>query len=141
MSAFNNYMEELLRDLFKNGQSIPTQDTYLGIATQDPGETGSTAGEPTGSWYSRQLIETTGAGTTPAWTSATAGTGIENAQSVSFPSATTTPGEISHFFLITATTGAATQEVLMHTSVTNARTIASGDTPQFGAGDVQFTFD
>lgn len=141
MSAFNDFMEQLLRDLFKNGSTIPTQDTFLGISTQDPGEGGSTAGEPTGAWYSRQLIETTGAATTPAWTSATAGTGIENAQSVSFPSATTTPGTISHFFLINGTTGAGTQNMLMHTSVTNARTIASGDTPQFGSGDVQFTFD
>jgi hypothetical protein len=141
MSAFNDYMEQLIRDLFKNGSTIGTQDTYLGIATQDPGETGSTAGEPTGSWYSRQLIETTGAGTTPAWTSATGGTGIENAQSVAFPSATTTPGSVTHFFLIDSTTGAAGQNMLMHTSVTNARTIASGDTPQFGAGDVKFTFD
>lgn len=140
MSAFNNYMEQLLRDLFKNGAQIPTQDTYLGIATQDPTDTGTTAGEPTGAWYSRQLIETTGAATTPAWTSATTGTGIENAQSVSFPSATTTPGTITHFFLIDSTTGGA-NNMLMHTSVTNARSIASGDTPQFGAGDVQFTFD
>jgi len=140
MSAFNNFLQQGLRDHFKNGTQLPLQDTYLGISTQDPGETGSTAGEPTGAWYSRQVINTTG-GATPTWTSATAGTGIENAQTVLFPTATTTPGSISHIFLITATTGAATQEMLFHTSVNNPRSIVNGDEPKFGAGGVQFTFD
>lgn len=140
MSAFNQYLQEALRDHFKNGTAVPTTSTYLGIATADPGETGDLAGEPTGAWYSRQQINTTG-GATPSWTSAATGTGIENAQTVLFPSATTTPGSISHFFLITTTTGAATQNMLFYTSANTARSIASGDEPKFSAGNVQFTFD
>ena len=140
MSAFNNFLQQGLRDHFKNGTQLPLEDTYLGISTQDPGETGSLNGEPTGAWYSRQIITTPG-GATPTWTSAGTGTGIENAQTVLFPTATTTPGSISHFFLIDDTTGAATQNMLMHTSVDNPRSIVSGDEPKFGAGGVQFTFD
>jgi hypothetical protein len=141
MSAFNNFLQQALRDLFKNGTAISTSPTYLGISTQDPSDTGSLTGEPTGAWYSRQLIDTT-AGATPNWTSATgAATGIENAQGVAFSTATTTPGQISHFFLIDETTGAATQNMLMHTSATNPRSIATGDQPRFGAGQITFTFD
>jgi hypothetical protein len=140
MSAFNSYLQQLLRDHFKNGTQLPLQDTYLGISTQDPGEAGDLTGEPTGAWYSRQQINTTG-GATPSWTSAATGTGIQNAQTVLFPSATTTPGSVSHFFLITTTAGAATQNMLFKTSVTNTRSIVSGDEPKFGAGQVQFTFD
>jgi len=140
MSAFNQYLQQLLRDHFKNGTQLPLQDTYLGISTQDPGEAGNLGGEPTGAWYSRQQINTTG-GATPSWTSAGTGTGFENAQTVLFPSATTTPGSISHFFLITTTTGAGTQNMLFKTAVTTSRSIQSGDEPKFGAGQVRFTFD
>jgi|APHM01.1.fsa_nt_gi hypothetical protein len=140
MSAFNNYLQQALRDHFKNGTQLPLQDTYLGIATQDPGETGSLIGEPTGAWYSRQQINTTG-GATPTFTSAATGTGFENAQTVLFPTATTTPGSVSHFFLITTTTGGTGQNMLFYTSADTARSIASGDEPKFSAGNVQFTFD
>jgi len=139
MAAFTDYLEQNLRDHFKNGTQLPLEDPYVALLTADPGETGSTAGEPGGGWYSRQQVHTTGAASTPRWTSATAGTGFENASAVSFPTATTTPGSVSYFAILNGTGTTAT--MLFKASLSSATNIASGNQPTFNAGDVEITFD
>lgn len=142
MSAFTDFTEQALRDLYKAGSAISATSTYVGLATSDPGETGSTAGEPTGAWYSRQQIHTTGNASTPEWQNASTGTGIENASAVTFPSATTTPASpISHAFIVDGTTGATGTNIRLKTSLTSSKTIASGDQAKFNAGSLDFTFD
>lgn len=140
MSAFTDFTEAAIRDVYKTGGSLTASATYVGLSTTDPGETGSTAGEPTGAWYSRQQVYTTGNASTPEWQNSSTGTGIENAQTVSFPQATTTPGSVSHMFIADSTTGGA-NNVLLKTALNTAKTIASNDTAEFNTGDVQFTFD
>lgn len=138
MSAFTDFLEQNIRDHFKRDTQLPLEDTYLGVSTSDPSDTGSTAGEPTGAWYSRQQVYQTTT-KTPYWTDATGGTGFELNSAVTFPTATTTPGTVSHFFIVDSTTGGS-NNMLFHTTVNTTKQIKNNDQVKFSAGEAEFTF-
>lgn len=138
MSAFTDYLETNLRDHFKAGTQLPLESTYVALFTSDPTDTGSTAGEPAGGWYARQQVYTTGNASTPEWANAATGTGIENASAITFPTATTTPGTVSHFGIMNASTGGT---MLFHGSLDTATQVSSNDQPKFNAGSLSVTFD
>lgn len=143
MGGFADYVEKNLADHYAKGTALPTDSTYVALLTQDPTDTGSTAGELTTAWYSRQQLFTTGAASTPRWTTTTGGgtTAISNATAVTFPSATTvtTTQTINNVGVFTTTTGAVTQNMLFYTTVTS-KTIQTNDQVQFQVGDLQVEF-
>lgn len=140
MTAFTDFWEQAIRDHIRRDTQLSLEDYYVALFTSDPGETGSTAGEPGGTWYSRQQVFSTTT-STPYWTSAATGTGVENNSAVTFPTATTTPGTVSHMGLMNGTTGATGVNMLLKTALNTSKQIANNDTPKFNAGDIQFTFD
>jgi len=131
MGSFSNYWEnELLDHLFGKGSYIsPT--IYVGLSTADPGDDGAGLSEPSGNGYARVQ-------TAPAdWDSATAGL-LANADLIEFNEATGPWGTATHFALFDS---ASAGNMLAHGALTQAKTIASGDTARFTAGDLNITLD
>lgn len=137
MSAFADKFEADIRDHLMRDTQVPLYDTYVALFTADPGETGSTANEVSGGAYARQQVfqATT---TTPYWTNATGGTGIENAQEVAFPQATASWGSVSHMAVMTGSTGTG---MLLKTALNTSKSVSTNDTARFTAGNAEFTFD
>jgi hypothetical protein len=131
MGSFTDHWEnEILDHLFGKGSYTPPA-IYVGLSTADPGDSGAGLSEPSGNGYAR--VATAAAD----WNSASGGS-LDNANAVTFPQATGSWGSITHFALFDASSGG---NMLAHGSLTQAKTIASGDTARFSAGDLDVSLD
>ena len=131
MGSFADYWEnEILDHIFGKGAYTPPT-IYVGLSTVDPGDDASGLAEPSGGSYARV---TTAAGD---WNVA-AGGSLDNANAVTFPAATGAWGLITHFALFDAASGG---NMLAHGSLSASKTVTSGDTPSFAAGDLVVTLD
>lgn len=149
-SAFGDLVENAIRDWLGFDTQPALQDTYLALltaaTTEGASATGLLANEVTATEYSRQVVNQDGTAatpTTPHWTTLT-GTpeGIENAQAVSFPTATSLWGTISHFAIVNGSTGATgTQTVVLLGTASTAKSISTNDQYKVNAGDLNFEFD
>lgn len=137
MTAFSDKFEADIRDHLMRDTQVPLYDTYLALFTADPTDTGSTANEVSGGAYARQQVHQATT-TTPYWTNATGGTGIENNQEVAFPQATASWGTVTHMAVMTGSTGTG---MLLHTSLNTSKSVATNDTARFQSGSASFTFD
>jgi hypothetical protein len=131
MGSFTDHWEnEILDHLFGKGSyTLPT--IHVGLSTADPGDDGTGLSEPSGNGYAR--VATSAAD----WNSASGGA-LDNANAIEFPQATGNWGSITHFALFDASTGG---NMLAHGSLTQSKTIASGDTARFSAGDLDVSLD
>ncbi len=131
MGSFADYWEnEILDHLFGKGSYTPPT-IYVGLSTADPTDDASGLAEPSGGSYAR--VATTGAD----WNVASGGA-IDNTNDITFPEATGNWGTITHFVLFDA---ASAGNMLAHGSVSASKTIGSGDTAKFAAGDLDITLD
>jgi len=132
MGSFSNYWENKILDhvFMKQAYTQPSH-IYVALSTADPGEDGSGIAEPSGNGYAR--VETSDTD----WTNASNGH-IENANDIEFPEATGDWGTITHFALFDAATGG---NMLAYGSLSQSKTIGSGDTAKFKAGDLDVTLD
>jgi len=132
MGSFSNYLENKLLDhvFMKTAFSQPSY-IYVALSTADPGEDGSGLSEPSGNGYAR--VQTSGSD----WNNASGGH-IDNAVDIEFPEATGDWGTITHFALLDADTGG---NLLAYGSLSQSKTIGSGDTAKFKAGDLDITLD
>tara|TARA_R100000329_G_C7546008_1_gene192876 strand:- start:281 stop:715 length:435 start_codon:yes stop_codon:yes gene_type:complete len=144
MSALTNDAENIMLDILlgkRTSQDSSTTSTanmytalglstsiYVGLHTASPGEAGSTSNELSGNNYARTLA---------AFDAASSGAS-DNSGSVEFPIASGSWGTISHFSLHTAQTGGT---MLVHGAVTTSKSVASGDTIRFSAGDLDISID
>jgi hypothetical protein len=131
MGSFGNYLENKVLDhLFgKNTYSSPT--VYVALSTADPGEDGSSLAEPSGNGYARvQTSENN-------WNDAFEGS-IDNATDISFNEATGNWGTVTHFALVDAASGG---NMLACGTLSQAKSVGSGDTVKFAAGDLNVTLD
>lgn len=144
MAALTNTAENIMLDILLGKRT--TQDSgntstanmyaamglsttiYVGLHTASPGEAGSTSNEVSGNNYARVAA---------AFDVASSGA-TDNSGVVEFPIASGTWGTISHFSLHTASTGGT---MLIHGSVATAKSIVSGDTIRFTAGDLDVSMD
>jgi len=131
MGSFSNYWEnELLDYLFGKG-SYTSPTVYVGLSTADPGDDGAGLSEPSGNGYARVQ-------TAPAdWNSASAGS-LANANLIEFNEATGPWGTATYFALFDS---AFAGNMLAHGVLTQAKTITTGDTARFTAGDLNITLD
>jgi len=131
MGSFSNYWEnELLDHLFGKG-SYTSPTVYVGLSTADPGDDGAGLSEPSGNGYARVQ-------TAPAdWNSASAGS-LANANLIEFNEATGPWGTATYFALFDS---ASAGNMLAHGVLTQAKTITTGDTARFTAGDLNITLD
>lgn len=129
MGSFGNYLElELLDHVFGCGgrNYTPPAALYVALSTADPTDSGGSISEPSGNNYARV---STASGD---WNVASNGS-VSNANTISFPQASASWGTITHFAIYDAASGG---NMLMHAALTSSRSVSSGDTPQFVAGDL-----
>jgi len=131
MGSFADYWEnEILDHLFgKDSYTPPT--IYVGLSTADPTDDASGLAEPSGNSYAR--VATAGAD----WNTASGGT-LDNANDITFPEASGSWGTITHFTLFDA---ASAGNMLAHGSLSVSKSISSGDTAKFAAGDLDVSLD
>ena len=131
MGSFADYWEnEILDHLFGKG-SYTSPTIYVGLSTADPADDATGLAEPSGNAYAR--VTTTGAD----WNTASGGT-IDNANEISFPQASGSWGTLTHFALFDAASGG---NMLAHGLLSISKTISSGDTAKFSAGDLDISLD
>lgn len=136
MADMTNYLEEeLLNHVFRRSAIFGTPTTvYVALHDGDPGEAG-TSNEISGGAYARVAVDT-GSGT--EFTDPSAGTQGEtdNASAVTFPQATAAWGTVSHVSIWGTSSGGDTSDVWLKGSLNANKPVASGDTFQFAAGDL-----
>lgn len=131
MGSFADYWEnEILDHLFGKGNYTPPT-IYVGLSTADPTDDATGLAEPSGNAYAR--VATSGAN----WNAASSGT-IDNANDITFPEASGSWGTLTHFALFDAASGG---NMLAHGSLSVSKSISSGDTAKFAAGDLDVSLD
>lgn len=132
MGSFSDFWElEILDHVFGKGSYTPPTNIFIALSTADPTDSGGSIAEPSGGSYARKS-------TAPAdWDAAVAGA-LDNANAITFVTATGSWGTISHFALFDALTGG---NMLAHGTLSTSKTIGSGDTASFAAGDLDVSLD
>jgi hypothetical protein len=131
MGSFSDYWEnEILDHIFGKGDYTPPT-IYVGLSTADPLDDGSGLAEPSGNGYAR--VQTS----TGDWTTASGGA-IDNANDITFSEATGSWGTITHFGLFDAASGG---NLLAHGTLSQSKSITTGDTAKFAAGDLDVSLD
>ena len=129
--SFANYWEnELLDHIMGKGAYTPPT-IYVGLSTADPGDDASGLAEPAGGGYARV---TTAAGD---WDAAASGL-IDNANAITFPTATGSWGTVTHVGLFDAASGG---NLLASGALSVSKAIGVGDTAEFQAGDLDISLD
>jgi hypothetical protein len=131
MGSFADYWENKILDhLFGKGSYTPPT-IYVGLSTADPSDDATGLAEPNGNGYARAA--TSGAD----WNAASGGT-LDNANDITFVQASGSWGTLTHFALFDAASGG---NMLAHGSLSVSKTISSGDTAKFAAGDLDVSLD
>lgn len=136
--SFSDYLEKKLLDHVLGGVAYtPPATVYVGLATAaiTDATTGTTVAEPTGGAYARVAV-TNNATNWPAASGTTATK--KNGTEIAFPEATAEWGTITYFFIADAATEG---NILMWGSLSDSKTIDSGDLPRFNANALTVTLD
>lgn len=128
MAGLINSLERAILDhLFGDPTYTPPANWFVALSSTTPDEDGANFTEPVGNAYAR-------VSTAPAdWAAATGSAPATkaNGNAVTFPTATGSWGNNTHFGLFTAASGGTVQ---MWGALTTPKTIGSGDTPSFAPG-------
>lgn len=131
MGSFADYWEnEILDHLFGKGSYTPPT-IYVGLSTADPLDTAAGLAEPSGNNYAR-------VSTAASDWNASSGGALDNANDVTFPTASGSWGTLTHFALFDAASGG---NMLAHGSLSVSKTIDSDDTAKFSAGALDVSLD
>jgi hypothetical protein len=131
MGSFGNYAEDAILDHLVGKTSFTMPTCYLALSTADPLDDASGLTEPVGGSYARK--QTAGGD----WNAASGGA-IDNANDLSFVTATGDWGTISHLALMDAAT---LGNMLAHGALTASKDVDNGDTAKFSAGEINITLD
>lgn len=136
MSKGNTFETDLLEFVF-NGTALPSDydgPFYVALHTADPGETGSpTTSEATYTSYARVSVARTSGG----WT--VSGNQAVNAAAINFPACTGGSNTITHFSIVTSSSGAGI--ILYKGALSASLAVSSGITPSIDAGDLVVSED
>lgn len=132
--AATDYLENKILDhiLGKVAYTAPTT-IYVGLAN-NVADDGTITGEPSGYNYSRVQVTNN----TTNFPNASGGS-KSNANEIAFSEASGSWGTINYVFLADGDVGSG--NVLLYAQLTNPKTIGSGDTVKFEAGDLTFSVD
>ena len=142
MSKTNSFETAFLNHVFTNAaianigdaSGLPAAATpgslYIALYTTDPGEAGGGT-EASFGGYARQAVAR-GSG----WT--VLGNKAENAAAITFPEATSGSETVTHFAILTDSSGG---DMLYYSSLTASRAVATGVTLEFAAGVLTITED
>jgi hypothetical protein len=135
MSLSNTTETEVLAYIFDTAAAAwaANGNFYLALHTADPTDTGTAVtSESAYTSYARVAISRTTGFTV-------SGATAENAALVSFPEATGGTSVVTHFSVVTTSSGAG--QIICYGALGASRTITSGITPQFSAGSLVITLD
>lgn len=143
--SFTNYTNQaLLAAMFGKTSNFGTLSSaptiYVGLSSTAPAEDGSNITEPSTGSYARVATAASD------WNAPTLAdpSVIDNANAVTFPQATgdwLSQADIGYFFLADGPAGSPAANILGSGSLDAARKVLNGDTPEFGAGDLNATLD
>lgn len=126
--GFTNFLRDILLDEVWGGTDYtPPTDLYIGLSTTTPNDDGSNVTEPADN-YARVTV----ANNTTQWPAATTGT-KSNGETITFNEATGSWGTVTDVLIYDAATGG---NLLAYGALTTSKTIESGDTASFAAGDL-----
>jgi hypothetical protein len=131
MGSFGNFWENEILDHIFNKGSYTAPTIYVALSTADPTDDASGIAEPSGNGYARVQ---TAAGD---WNAAVSGL-IDNANAITFPTATGSWGTLTHFALYDAASGG---NMLAHGSLGSSQAITTDQIPRFAAGDLDVSLD
>ena len=128
MAEFSDYLENKVLDHVLRNVSYSSPTTvFVGLYTSNPTDTNSGT-EVTGGSYARQALSVT-----------TASAGIVTSSAdVTFPQCTVLWGSVGFIGILDAVTSG---NLLMHTALTTAKTIDSGDILKITTGNLTVTLD
>jgi hypothetical protein len=135
MADKSTYLSNHLLDHLLGGPDFARPATvYVALFTSAPGAGGGGT-EVSGGSYARVAV-TNNATNFPA----ASGASKSNATAITFPAATAGWGSVSHYGLFDALTGGNLLKFapILVAGVATPRTVASGDQPSFGVGDLVF---
>jgi len=125
MSQATNYLENKIAGHVFGGTAYTAPTTlYVGLYTTAPDDTGAGT-EVSGGSYARQSMAFTVTGDTAS-----------NTSNVEFPKATASWGTVTHFAISDASSGG---NMLCYGTLTASKSVASGDTLRFNAGELDIT--
>lgn len=128
MSKMTNYLENaLVNHVLRNTAMSSPTTIYIGLFTSGPNEDGSGT-EVSGGSYARQSV---------SFSSPSNGS-TSNSNTITFPVATANWGTIVGFGLFDASTSG---NMLLYGSLTQSKTINSGDQFVINTGNLTVTFD
>jgi hypothetical protein len=136
MGSFSDYAEDAVLDLIvgKTALSLPT--VYIALCTADPTDAGTGASMSEVANANNYSRKSTVGGD---WNAASGGS-IDNANALTFATASGSWGTITHFALVDSGTWGA-GNVLAHGSLTASKTVGDGDAIVFAAGNITATLD
>jgi len=128
-TGLSNYAANGMLDRMFRNQAFTVSNNYVGLwtTTLTDSSTGSSGTEVTGGSYARKQVNATG-GASPAW-SAVSGGAANNANAITFVTATGSWGTVTYAAVLDAST---TGNMLLYGSVTS-QAVASGDTVSFAS--------
>lgn len=130
MAGFSNYAEEMVLDHIVGKASFTMPSVWVALSTTEPQEDGTGVTEPSDGYVRKSTAAAD-------WEDAVGGA-IQNANDITFAEASGSWGSITHFALYDAASGG---NMLAYSILGAAKTISSGDTPKFAAGDLDITLD
>jgi hypothetical protein len=128
MAEFSDYLEDKVLDHVLRNVSYSSPTTvFVGLYTSDPTDTNSGT-EVTGGSYARQSLSVS---------AASAGI-VTSSADVTFPQCTASWGSVGFIGILDAVTSG---NLLMHTALTTAKTIDTGDILKITTGNLTVTLD
>lgn len=126
--SFSDFWEaEILDHIFDIGAyTAPT--LYVGLSTANPGDDAAALAEPAGGAYARVEVS--------AWSRS--GNEVDNDSDITFPTATDAWGTVTYGCLFDAATAG---NLLVSFALDASKSIVSGDTVKFAAGQFNVTLD
>ena len=135
MSAFSNYLEQKIADSVFRGAAFPTiANVHIGLATAAPTEAGTFNEVANSGSYARVQV----AASTAQWGALAAA--VSNVNAITFPTATGDWAQATHFFIADSGTHNS-GNLLYKAALTNNRTVTTGGTASFAAGELDVTHD
>ena len=132
MAAMSDYLEaQLLNLIFRTQTAWKPSAIYFALYTAAPSDSGGGT-EVTGGSYARVQVTQADAN----WNAPGTGGLTDNVSAITFAAATANWGTVTHVGIFDASTSG---NLLFHGALTSSKTVNSGDTFRFSAGDMDIT--
>lgn len=130
MAGKSDYAENKVLELLVGKTAFSTPTAYVALYTAAPSDSGGGT-EVSGNNYSRKSTAAAD------WASASGGA-ISNANAITFATPSGSWGTVTHFGIFDAATNG---NLIYWGALAASKTIGSGDTPSFAAGELDLTED